>query len=79
MSVSSYLNQVLKQKTFDIIRHRGPEMSTSNIQVGDVIPQSKVDVQVGIDAQEDHVPWSNRFQRGVQCAGIGRRRPNDQS
>jgi len=37
MSVSSYLNQVLKQKTFDIIRHRGPEMSTSNIQVGDVI------------------------------------------
>ncbi|GAF93895.1 unnamed protein product, partial [marine sediment metagenome] len=32
MSVSSYLDQVLRQKSFEILRHRGPEMATPNIQ-----------------------------------------------
>ena len=46
MSVSSYLKQVLRQKTFDIRIRRGPEAATSALQVGDVIRIDE-DIDVG--------------------------------
>jgi len=48
LSVESYLRQVLRQKTFEILRRRGPEIATSALQVGDVIRiESDLDVNEG--------------------------------